>query len=225
MVAHRRCRYHRHVTRRKDSELRADAADNRKRLLAAAREVFATQGLDVSMRQIARHAGVSEPTLRRRFSSREELIAEVFADNIERCAEAAEEALGDLDPWVGLTSFLRQLATMQLTNVGFAEVLNMRFPSSTTHEQNRLRAWGSVQLLIARAKKAERLREDFVSEDIVLLLLAHAGVVAGAGSVSQRMSDRLLAYLLQAFAAPAAVDLPPAPSADETYQALLRLRE
>jgi AcrR family transcriptional regulator len=224
MVAHRRRRYHRHVTRRKDSELRADAAGNRKRLLAAAREVFATQGLDVSMRQIARHAGVSEPTLRRRFRDREELITEVFADNMERCAEAAEEALRDLGPWAGFTSFLRQLAAMQLTNVGFAEVLNMRFSSSTTHEQNRLRAWDSVELLIARAKKAGRLREDFVSEDIVLLLLAHAGVVAGAGRVSQRMSDRLLAYLLQAFAAPAAAGLPPAPSAAETYQALLRPR-
>lgn len=211
------------MAQRKDGSLRADAAQNKERLLTAAREVFAEQGLDASMRQIARHAGVSEPTLRRRFASREELIAEAFEDKILRYAKAAEEALRDLDPWVGFTSFLRQLAEMQLVDRGFAEVLSMTFPASLRYEQHRRRAWDGIQQLITRAKAAGRLREDFVSEDIILLLLAHAGVVASSGRIAERMSARLLAYLLQAFAAPGAVDLPPAPSVAETYYALLRL--
>ena len=62
--------------------LRADAARNRARLVSAAREVFSQQGLNVSMRQVARHAGVSEPTLRRRFASKEELVAEAFGDQV-----------------------------------------------------------------------------------------------------------------------------------------------
>lgn len=206
-----------------DGALRADAAENRERLLAAAREMFAEHGLEVSLRQIARHAGVSEPTLRRRFATREHLVAEAFEDQATVYAEAAEAALKDLDPWVGFTGLLRLMAQMQLRDRGFAEVLTMSFPVSTRYEQQRARAWKAVQAVITRAVEAGRLREDFVAEDIVLLLLAHAGVVAGAGPVSGQMSDRLLAYLLQAFAAPGMVSLPPAPSPGQTYRALLRL--
>lgn len=82
-----------------------------------------------------------------------------------------------------------------------------------------------IQLLIARATAAGRLRADFVAEDIVLLLLAHAGLVAGAGPVADRMSARLLAYLLEAFSAPGATTLPPPPSVGDTYRALLRLHD
>ncbi|WP_432841333.1 TetR/AcrR family transcriptional regulator [Dactylosporangium sp. CA-092794] len=213
------------MAQREGGGLRADAAQNKERLLAAAREVFAEQGLGVSMRQVARHAGVSEPTLRRRFASREALIAEAFEDKVVLYAEAAEAALGDLDPWVGFTSFLRQMASMQLVDRGFAEMLTMTFPASMRYEQGRRRAWDAIQRLIERAKTAGRLREDFVAEDIVLLLLAHAGVVAGSGRLAERFSARLLGYLLQAFAAPGAVSLPPAPSVAETYRALLRLHD
>jgi AcrR family transcriptional regulator len=213
------------MARRKDGELRADAAQNKERLLAAAREVFAEQGLGGSMRQIARHAGVSEPTLRRRFATREELIAEAFEDKVVMYADAAKEALDDLDPWVGFTTFLRHIARMQLVDRGFAEVLTMTFPPSMRYEQGRRRAWDNIQQLISRARTAGRLREDFVAEDIVLLLLAHAGVVTGSGPLADRMSARLLGYLLQAFAAPGAVSLPPPPSAGETYRALLRLHD
>jgi hypothetical protein len=55
------------------------------------------------------------------------------------------------------------------------------------------------------------------------MLLAHAGVVAGGGPVAEAFSGRLLAYLLEAFAAPGAGPLPAAPSAAATYHALLGL--
>lgn len=211
------------MVQRKDGRLRADAVRNRERLLAAAREVFAEHGLDVSMREIARHAGVSEPTLRRRFADRDELVAAVFEDKIELYAEAAEAALRERDPWAGFAGFLRRLAGAQLADRGFADVLTRTFPASIRYEQNRLRAWDAVEKLIARAKAAGGLREDFVAEDIVMLLLAHAGVLAGSGRVAERMSDRLLGYFLEAFAAPGVATLPPAPSVAETYRALLDL--
>jgi AcrR family transcriptional regulator len=212
------------MVQRRDGRLRADAVRNRERLLAAAREVFAEHGLDVSMREIARHAGVSEPTLRRRFAGRDELIAAAFEDKVVLYAEVGEAALKDPDPWAGFTGFLRRLARAQLADRGFADVLTRTFPASLEYEQNRLRAWGAAEKLIVRAKAAGRLREDFVAEDIVLLLLAHAGVLAGSGRVAERMSSRLLAYLLESFTAPGVTALPPAPSVAETYHALLDLQ-
>ena len=59
--------------------LRADAQENRDRILAAARALFAERGLDVGMREIARRAGVGPATLYRRFPTKQALIDEAFA--------------------------------------------------------------------------------------------------------------------------------------------------
>lgn len=207
------------------STLRADAARNRARLVESAREVFAERGLAVSMRQIARHAGVSEPTLRRRFPDRDALVAEVFHDKIAAYADSAERALEDPDPWEGFTGLVRTLARLQLSDMGLAEVLTMTFPASLRTEMHRRRAYAALSVLIATAQSAGALRADFSPEDIVLVLVAHAGVVAAGGAVRSILSDRLLAYLLEAFAAPGAGALPPAPEASATYRALLRIHD
>jgi len=185
--------------------------------------VFADQGLDVSMRQIAKLAGVSEPTLRRRFPCREELVAEAFQDKIAVYADAAEAALRATDAWGGFAAFMRTLAKMQLADRGFTEVLTLTFPASLQAEESRKRAYAALTDLIRRAKSQGMLREDFSPEDVVLVLMAHAGVVSAAGELAPALSDRLLAYLFEAFAAPGAGRLPPAPSAAATYRALLRL--
>ncbi len=209
---------------RTESGLRADAALNRERLVDAARLVFAEQGLDASLRQIALRAGVGEPTLRRRFSSKDELIAEVFHDKVARYADEAERALLDPQPWNGFATFVRSVAGMQLTDRGFTDVLTMTFPESMRTETHRRRAYRAVEAMVARAQDAGSLRRDFSPEDIVLILMAHAGVVAAAGDLAPVFSARLLEYLVQASAAPGGGELPPAPSVAATYRALLRLQ-
>jgi hypothetical protein len=56
-----------------------------------------------------------------------------------------------------------------------------------------------------------------------MLLIANAGVLAATGHTAPRMSPRLIAYLLGAFAAPARERLPAPPSPRQTYRSLLRL--
>ncbi|HEY1318923.1 MAG TPA: helix-turn-helix domain-containing protein, partial [Streptosporangiaceae bacterium] len=60
--------------------LRRDAERNRQRILKAAAEVFNERGLDVSLDEIARHAGVGVGTVYRRFRTKEELIEALFMD-------------------------------------------------------------------------------------------------------------------------------------------------
>src|ERR687886_281605 len=55
--------------------LRADAERNRQRLLVAARELFAQRGLDVTLDDIARHAGVGVGTAYRRFADKDVLFS------------------------------------------------------------------------------------------------------------------------------------------------------
>src|SRR5690349_1268544 len=72
--------------------LRADALDNRERILDAARALFAAEGLDVPMGEIARRAGVGPATLYRRFPTKQTLIAEAFADEMRACHAIVDDA-------------------------------------------------------------------------------------------------------------------------------------
>src|SRR5215470_17846329 len=86
--------------------LRRDAERNRQRILAAAAEVFTERGLDATLDEVARAAGVGIGTVYRRFPDKESLIAELFRDRIDALVTVAEEACAALDPWQGLTGYL-----------------------------------------------------------------------------------------------------------------------
>src|SRR3954466_15110906 len=93
--------------------LRADAARNRARLLAAAKTVFAERGLDATMDEVARRAGVGVGTAYRRFRNRDDLIAALFEERLDEFMEILDTALADPDPWRGLSAFLERWMEMQ----------------------------------------------------------------------------------------------------------------
>ncbi|GAA3166085.1 TetR/AcrR family transcriptional regulator [Nonomuraea roseoviolacea] len=191
--------------------LRADARHNRARILEAAREAFATRGLDVPMAAIARRAGVGVATLYRRFPSRETLITEVFGDELAACASVVDEALADPDPWRGFCSAIEKVCAMQVADLGFTEAFLTAFPDAIDYERTRVRAERGFAEVVRRAKAAGRLRADFDLADLTLLLKANCGVAAGAREAAEAGSRRLVAYLLQSFRAEHAAPLPPAP--------------
>jgi AcrR family transcriptional regulator len=191
--------------------LRRDAERNRERILGAARSAFAAEGIEASMASVARTAGVGIATLFRRFPTREDLINAVFADTMNTYLDAVTTALGDPDPWHGFTSYIRTVCAMQAADRGFAEVLTMTFPTATQLEDQRQRAYRSFLQLIRRAKATGRLRPDFTSQDLVILLMANAGVIAATQAAAPGTWERLVDYMLQAFTAPQPTTLPPPP--------------
>src|SRR5919107_5107373 len=92
--------------------LRADAERNRARILAAASEVFAERGLDVSLDDIAGAAGVGVGTVYRRFPDKDALIDALFEDKIADVERVAREALDVEDPWEGFESFMRAVCRL-----------------------------------------------------------------------------------------------------------------
>src|SRR5580698_7758435 len=89
--------------------LRRDAERNRQRILQAASEVFTERGLDVSLDEVARQAGVGVGTVYRRFRTKEDLVEALFIDRIEEVAGVAEKAAEVADPWSGLVCFMEQM--------------------------------------------------------------------------------------------------------------------
>jgi AcrR family transcriptional regulator len=211
--------------RQPEARLRADAERNRDLIMAAARRLFATEGLGVSMASVAREAGVGKATLGRRFATRDELINAVFADRMDAYAGAVAEALADPDPWHGFIGYIHAVCAMQAADRGFADVLTMSFPTAKALEARRTEAYNGFLELIARAKNSGHLREDFTSQDLVILLMANAGVIAATGDAAPGAWRRLVGHMLRSYAAPGAPipAVPEAPAPTALYRAMVRL--
>jgi AcrR family transcriptional regulator len=201
---------------------RADAARNRARVVEAARGVFAERGLDVPMAEIAERAGVGVGTLYRRFGCREDLVAAIFAADMAGYADAAEEALAGPDPWHSLSALLRSTCQWQATDRGFSDILITAVVQVPQVEVERERAYRAVTALVDRAKAAGQVRADLTAEDIHLLLLANANLVAATYQIAPDAWRRLTALLISSFRAGNGDPAPPPPSAAALYQLMRR---
>lgn len=205
-----------------ESGLRIDAERNRDRILAAARRLYATEGLGVSMAAVAREAGVGKATVSRRFPTRDDLIVAVFADRMNAYTAAVTEALAHPDPWEGFTGYIHSICAMQAADRGFADVLTMTFPAAKALEARRAEAYHALVELIARAQATGHLRDDFTDRDVVILLMANAGVVNATGDAAPDAWRRLVALMIQSFQTPARGPLPDPPEEAALYEAMLR---
>ena len=203
--------------------LRADAERNRERVIEAAREVFAEQGLDASLNEVARRAGVGVATLFRRFPNREALISATFAAKIAAYADATEEALADPDPWRGFCTYVERTCAMQVEDRGFTEMLTHTFPVTEQFEDERVRITAGFAELLRpgegerTAAPGLRARRHGARPD------GHRGRVAVTAEAAPGAWRRLIGYLLQSFAADEAPALPAPPRPEQILDALLRL--
>ncbi|MEU2288222.1 helix-turn-helix domain-containing protein [Streptomyces sp. NPDC013178] len=202
--------------------LRSDAERNRERIIAAARTVFARDGLNASMASVARQAGVGIATMFRRFPSKAELVDAVFIDRMTAYADAVTATLDDPDPWHGFVGYVETACAMQAADYGFADVLTTTFPAAKALEHRRNEAYEGMVELIGRAKATGRLREDFDPSDLVLVHMANAGVVNATGGAAPDAWRRVVALLIQSFEAPARGPLPASPEHEALYKAMLR---
>jgi AcrR family transcriptional regulator len=192
--------------------LRADAARNRSALVTAARELMAERGLEVPLDEIAKRAGIGNATLYRRFPRRIDLVAAVFADRMIDHERAVRAALDDPDPWDGLCSYIEAAAELQVHDRGIADLITMDVSTAPDIEALRTKAFTGLVEVIDRAKAAGVLRADAVSQDIVIVLQANAGVVTRAHPVAGPASRRLIHLLLDGLRAEAETPGAVAPS-------------
>jgi AcrR family transcriptional regulator len=200
------------VTDRLSHPLRSDARDNRERILGAAREVFASEGLNVPMREIARRAGVGPATLYRRFPTKEALVTEAFEEQMCACQAIVAEGLADPDPWRGFCLVVERICELHALDRGFTAAFMSAYPNAMDFTAGREHALKSVAGLARRAKATGDLRPDFVLDDLVLVFMANGGIQATSTAARVAASRRFAALAIQAFrASPKAAPLPPVP--------------
>jgi AcrR family transcriptional regulator len=170
--------------------LRSDAMRNRERVLAAAEEEFAEHGIEASVSDIARRAGLAKGTVFSHFATKEELIVAVVANHLAELRKVAERLAKAPDAGTALLEFLtvagdrrrqRDLTFLMSASADDATVTEIR---------NSLHA--DVNTLVGRARACGAIRHDVTGTDVFLLICAPVHV---AENLPGAPSDLWLRYL------------------------------
>jgi AcrR family transcriptional regulator len=176
--------------------LRRDAERNRQRILAAAAEVFSERGLDATLDEIARAAGVGVGTVYRRFPDKETLVAELFKDRVDALVTVAEDALAAPDPWQGLASYIEYSTAAMARDQGLRQM--MMFGTygrdQVCYARDQMRP--VITKLVERAQASGELRPDFTATDVKMIAFMLGSISDYAASVAPEVWRRYLAMLL-----------------------------
>ncbi|MDH6627951.1 AcrR family transcriptional regulator [Streptomyces sp. LBL] len=194
---------------RKVTRPRADALRNRERIVAAAREMFTEFGPDVPLDEIARRAGVGNATVYRNFTDRDALVREVVCSVMDRCSEAAEQALAESgDAFAALERFVHVSADERVS--AMCPMLCTAF--DTNHpdlEAARERLEQIVDELMDRAKATGQMRTDVGVGDLMVAMAQLSRPPAGTACVAaDRFVHRHLQLFVDGLRAPARSTLP-----------------
>jgi AcrR family transcriptional regulator len=176
---------------------RADARRNYGQLVEQARIAFAESGVDASLDEIARRAGVASGTLYRHFPTRLDLIEAVLAGQIAELVSLGLELLTAEDEFGALSTWLGAALTHALTYRGLsAAVMN----SALDHDEGLVTAWHAELFevgaaLLARARQAGAVVADADEADVLKMIGAIAWAAQGTPDSSVQ-AGRLLALLM-----------------------------
>lgn len=162
---------------------RADARRNFDALVESARGTFTEHGLDSSLEEIARRAGVGIGTLYRNFPTRDALVEAVYVEEVAAIADYVDQVQGE--PFDALATWLRRFADYVGTKHVLLDGLNR---DSTVLQSCRGVASDAAGPLLARAQAEGAVRGDITMDDIVRLI---AGLAGGA-YVDRAQRDRVL---------------------------------
>jgi AcrR family transcriptional regulator len=189
--------------------LRVDAARNRALLLEAAEAEFVDRGLEASVADIARRAGVAKGTVFRHFATKDDLIAAIVAEHLSALTEAATSRLTAVDTGDALFEFLGIAADARRQD-------DLVFLQTVSQEHSRVvevrdELYAAVTALVDRAREAHAVRSDITGADVILLLCAPVHAVEFAPNPSDDLWRRYLTIVFDGLRPQGASPLPVPP--------------
>jgi AcrR family transcriptional regulator len=173
---------------------RKDAALNNERLVRAAREVFARQGLSATLEDIAHHAGVGVGTVYRNFTSKREIVETLYEAAVDSALADVQTALEIEDPWLAIVTFFEVTAANQAQDRGLCETFQgHEGVGLNEHIAEKLVA--VLSPLFDRATASGVLRDGVTVTDI-LPIFAMLNSVYGMSDESPELWRRYLALML-----------------------------
>jgi AcrR family transcriptional regulator len=176
--------------------MRTDAVKNRQRILDAAEEVFAAEGVAVPIDVVAERAGLGVGTLYRHFPNKEALLEAIVVDRITQLVATAREFESAEDPGQALFSFLQEFAAQASAKRDLFEALgsagiDLKARCAELFED----LMRSVDVLLSRAIAVGAVRDDVPANEIVGLIVGtcHA---AGDSGVTDAGLGRMVTVVL-----------------------------
>jgi AcrR family transcriptional regulator len=200
---------------------RRHAQRNHELLVAAAREVFAEQGVEAALDEIAWRAGLGIGTLYRHFTTREALVEAIFAERIGELVAVAEGAAAEPDGWSGLVHFLERTLELQAGD-RVLKALLMRYPPGEGRLASAREELGLLsERVLERAREDGALRDDFTLSDLALLFWSFTPLIDATAEIAPSAWRRHLHWLLEGLRAGGATPPPGRPLSDEELRAAM----
>ncbi|MFB9659984.1 TetR/AcrR family transcriptional regulator [Glycomyces mayteni] len=185
---------------------RADAVRNRRLLLAAAADEFAKHGLDASVADIARRAGVGKGTVFRHFATKDDLVAAILTDRMDELHRRGEELLAAADAASALHEFLTAAAGQrQERDLSFLAEAAGSMPEVAAARD---RMTGTIDRIVDRAREEGVLRADITGTDVFLLMCAPNYIAGYVPDASPDLWRRYLGVILDGLRPEGARPLP-----------------
>ncbi|MCT9930394.1 TetR/AcrR family transcriptional regulator [Planotetraspora sp. A-T 1434] len=180
--------------------LRSDAQRNAERLLEVATHVFAEQGPEAPVSEIARAAGVGTATLYRRFPTRQALLAAVYAGHVQALAARADElAVSSEDPLRALVGWLHEFAGLLTEHRGMKGLITGRYEGDAELFRSCRRSLSlAVDSLLRPAQQARAIRPD-VDAERTLTLINAVVLAAGQAGNNQDETNHLIDLVISGF--------------------------
>jgi AcrR family transcriptional regulator len=172
---------------------RADAQRNTEALLHAAMTVFARDGVDAAVRQIAEEAGVGVGTVYRHFPQRSDLIIPVFRREVDACAEAAVALAAEYPPGEALAHWMQRFVDFISAKRGLAAALhsaNAAYAPLPDYLNDRLRP--AIRMLLSAAQAAREARPGVDPDDLLTAVASLCGPRPGTDPEHPRRVVALL---------------------------------
>jgi AcrR family transcriptional regulator len=178
--------------------MRADARENREKLLRAAGRDFAAGGPDVPLELIARTAGVGIGTLYRHFPTREALIEAVYRNEVDQLCAAAGALLAELAPADALAEWMERFVAYATTKRGLMGALkSVAASQSDLFPTTRARLLAAVGELLEAGIAAGEIRPDVTPEDVMTSMNA-VWTISAEGEQWAAQAVRVLRLLMDA---------------------------
>ncbi len=195
--------------------LRRDAEANRRRILEAARAVFARDGFEAAMEEVARVAGCGIGTLYRRFPNKEALVRAQYAELVADLYGIVERASAEPDAFVGLERMLSEFGRRMAENRSLHEAFAGWSQLSDATAATRVQLMPRIEALLERAQASGQVREDLSVGDLTIMVKMLSVAVIVTEEASEPLWTRYVALLLDALR-PGGPTLPlRAPSGEE----------
>src|SRR5579875_1246596 len=172
---------------------RADAQRNTEALLHAAMTVFAREGVDAGVRQIAEEAGVGVGTVYRHFPHRSDLIIAVFRREVDACAQAAAVLAAEYPPGEALARWMQRFVDFIATKRGLAAALhsgNAAYAPLPDYLNAQLRP--AMRMLLSAAQTAGEVRPGADPDDLLTAVASLCGPTPGTDPDHPRRMVALL---------------------------------